>query len=379
MRSGHPTIEQRPMVSPDVEQIQIRQRERLNEQKEALVQSPELRETILGVAAVRQNFGDPNLAGYDISTLGEYGDFNGARRAMRLAFDFRTRPDGSFGERWEATERVGQYLTPGLTPELEAKIYSASEKFELTGDTAPKDPEADAAAVLGAGGAAPLDRTLYTKELIDDGKLIVPKIVALGSERAIDDAERKRGGEYAQFAQTEFDLMVSAMAVAYNLNPDNEAFRWLDPSVYRDYPDAIDLEYELPSGIKIPRTHKVISIEGDPNEGRPDIFVVSSGIVTNPFMETLDDKGVPIRTLRTRANTADTFNIFGKLDTAKRVVAVTNAHFRPFQGVAAAKQLGELGIDSEVVGFDPSHFGKPRKQSHELVQEMLTTADSLAA
>lgn len=342
-------------------EIRAKHLKQIGELKEALVNSPELRQTIKDVASIRKELGDPNLANFDLESVDTYEDFEGARLAMRQAFDFRTKPDGTFGERWEADERVAQYFKPATTPELEEKIYKTAELFGLTGDSQPENPDVDAALILGGGGKSPLDRTLYTKELIDTGKLHTKKIVSLGSERKINDAERARGGDYAKDAQTEFDLMVAAIETAYDIKVNQEdVFEWIDHNVEFD----------------IPKKHKVVGIAAA--EGKhPNIFIVSSAIVTDPFVDATKD-GRHIKILRNRANSADTFKVFKDLDDSEKVAAVTNAHFAPFQGAAAAAELGSKGIDVEVVGFDPQHFGNAPKKSYELVQEMLTTADSLA-
>jgi hypothetical protein len=344
--------------------IEMKQRDRLLEQKEALVESESLREVIGDIAKLRKGLGDPNLLDSDTDILTAYeSDFAGVRNAMRSAFDFRTKPDGSYGERWEAEERAKTYLTPALTPELEAKIYAVAEQFGLTGDTEPQGTEAAAGIILGAGGKAPLDRTLYLKELIDQGKLKTDKIVSLGSERPVNDAERARAGEYATNAETEFDLMVAAIETAYDIKISaDDMTEWIDQTIEHD----------------VPRTHKVAAIPA--NDMRPDIFIVSSAVTTDPYVDGTKN-GRPIKMLRNRANTKDTFDTLSKLaqfEPGSKVVATTNAHFVPFQGAVAAGELGKMGIDTEVVGFDPIHFNNAPKKSHELLQEMLTVADSIA-
>lgn len=344
-------------------EIRAKHLKKTAEQKEALASSTELRQTIKDVLEIRKSLGDPSVANIDSGSIDEYQDFDSARLAMRRTFDFRTKPDGTYGERWEADESVNQYFKPGITPDHEVRIYGVAEQFGLTGDTVPENPEADAALVLGGGGRSPLERTLYAKELIDKGLLKTNRLVSLGSERAVNEAERQRGGDYAADAETEFDLMVAAIETAYGITIDqSDIEEWIDHNVEHD----------------IPKKHKVVGLPADEATGRPEVFIVSSAIVTDPFVDATKD-GHHIKLLRNRANSADTFKTFSMLDDAQKVVAVTNAHFRPFQGAAAAKQMGELGIDVEVVGFDPQHFGNPPKKSHELVQEMLSTADSLAA
>jgi ABC-type amino acid transport substrate-binding protein len=83
---------------------------------------------------------------------------------------------------------------------------------------------------------------------------------------------------------------------------------------------------------------------------------------------------------RKRANTPDTYSLFAKVaqyGPGSRVVAITNAHFVPFQGADAVMEFKNLGIDSEVAGFDPKHFNNPPKQPKELLQEILSVSNSL--
>jgi hypothetical protein len=338
-------------------EIHDRHIDQLNAQKEALVSSADVRQIIGEVAHIRGLEADV-----------EYQDFTGLYASMRSAFDFRTKADGSHGERWEAEENAKQFLSE-CTPELSKKIYTIAEQFGYTGDTIPSDKRAKAAVILGGGGRSPLDRTQYTADLIAEGKLESDYIISLGSDRPIDtkrdekgENEYDRAGEYALGAKTEYDLMVRAAEEVFGATiSETDVIEWTDP--------------EIMGGI--PRIHKIAYIEA--NDVHPPIFIISSAILTYPFRTTkVKDRDMEVR--RNRANTEDTFATLARMpgfDAGDKIVAVTNAHFKPFQGAAASGQLGEYGMDTEVVGYDPLRYGVAPKRSDELLQEMLTTASSL--
>lgn len=358
----HHNPEQEHAVQTVSAEIQAHQLERIASQKEALTNSAEIRQTVLDVAAIRHTNGDPNMPDYDPNELVDYSDFEGVQSAMRQAFDFRTRDDGSYGERVEAEGQANKYLYPGLSEEKAQEIYHAAELFGLTGDTVPRKPEVEAAIVLGGAAKSPLDRTRYVKELLDSGQLKTNIVVSLGSERPVDDAERQRtGDDYAKDAKTEFDLMVAAAEKTFSVKASEEnLYEWTDPDIV--------------SGV--PNKHKILHIPA--SEEVPDIFIISSAVVTDSWMK-VKVGGKEKDILRNRANTEDSLATVARmLKPGDVVAAFTNAHFKPFQGAAASGQLGALGIDAEVVGFDPTHFGNPPKRSDELLQEMLSTADSLA-
>ena len=339
------------------EQIHQNQIEHVLDQQKALTENEVLKEVIREVATLRGRTVDI-----------DYKQFNGPdgekslRASMRAVFDFRTKKDGSYGERWEADENAKEFLEL-CSPELADKIYAVAEFFHLTGTSEPSTAEVEAGVALGGGGRSPFDRTMFQKELIDAGKLKPNYIVALGSSRAVDAAEIKRAGGYAEGAQTEYDLMVNAAKEAYNITVDAaDVLTWKDQ--------------KLGSGLM--NENKVAYLPANGN--RPDMFILSSAMLTNPYRQTVVD-GEKRTVLRQRTDTADTFAMLGRMANFKpgdKVVAITNAHFRPFQGAAAAGQLAKYGVETEVVGFDPKHFDNLPKRSDELLQEMLTTADSLA-
>ncbi len=338
-------------------EIHARHTHQLNEQKDALVSNPNVRQILGEVAQIR---------GVESDT--EYEDFAGLYTSMRSVFDFRTKADGSYGERWDAEANAKEFLS-SCSPELTEKIYSLAEQFGLTGDTVPTDKKAKAAVILGGGGKSPLDRTQYAADLIAGDKLDPDYIISLGSERPIDEKrddkgenEYDRAGDYAKSAKTEYDLMVCAAQEVFDAEiSDKDVIEWSDP--------------EIMGGL--PRIHKIAYIKA--TEFHPPIFIISSAILTYPFRAT-QVNGVDKEVVRNRANTEDTFATLAKMtgfEPGSKLVAITNAHFKPFQGAAASGQLGEYGMDTEVVGYDPGRYNNSPKRTDELLQEMLTTASSL--
>jgi len=317
------------------------QAEALLTQRDALVHDDKLRSLIDAVS--HQRFG---------RSAGEYQDFEGLRTTMRGAFDFRSGADGSYGERSEAEDFACDEVM------ADAIDYTA-KKFGLTGDTQPENSDVKVALVLGGAALSPLNRTGYAKELIDQGKLNPEIIALLGSDRPVDVAERARGGDYAVNATTEFELMIAATETVWrtNLNPE-DVYELTDPLIADN----------------LPRHARIAHIPAD--KDHTDIFILSAPMLTDPFEVR---NGKPGR--RARTNSRDTFNMLarvGNFQVGDRAVAITNAHFRPFQGADAAGQLSVLGVETEIVGYDSKHFGDPAKKPNELLQEMLTAADSLA-
>jgi hypothetical protein len=348
-----------------LEAVQSLQQEKLREQREVLVNSPELRQAIHSVAQVRKEAGDPNLATVNLDELVSYEDFDSARIAMRYAFDFRTKDDGTYGERTDGDARANEYYYPHVNEAVEAEVNAAAEVLRLAGDTEPEQAETDATLILGGAGRSLLDRTTYAKELIDDGKMIPKKIVLLASERAVNEAEQKRGGEYATGATTEFELAIAAVENVFDVKIAKEDItQWIDHGVEHD----------------IPKTHKVIGVKGDVDTGRPDIFIVSSAIVTDPFVDGTKD-GHPIKILRNRANTPDTFETFGRLENPEpgsRVTLITRTIFEPFQKAGAMKQLNSRGVICDAASYSATHYGAAPDKTHALAMEMLSAADALA-
>jgi hypothetical protein len=344
-------------------EIAQHQHQKIETQKAALVANDDLRGLLQEVVAIRSQ-----AEGAVLEDLSEYTDFAGFYRAARHAFDFRTRKDGSYGERWEAEANAEAFLQ-AASPELMHRVYSVAELFGLTGDTELQQKEVQLAIILGGGGKSPLDRTQYAADLIEKGALAPEIIVALGSDRPIDTKRDKNGqdeydraGDYAAGAKTEYDLMVKAAERVFGIAvTQGEEIEWSDPAIMGG----------------LPRRHKVAFIAQTAT--RPPVFIISSAIVTYPFRTTKKD-GKEVEVVRERANTEDTYATLARianLEPGSIVAAITNAHFRPFQGAAASAQLGSLGMYTEVIGYDPQRYHNEPKRTDELLQEMATLASSL--
>lgn len=335
--------------------------EQRRELRERFASDPEFKQAMTSAATVRKANGDPNFANVAIEDLVAYSDFEGAHAAMRQICDFRTKEDGSYGERWEAVERAEKYLMADLPVDTEEQMLTSLEQFKLVGDTMPENPEAKAAIILGGGGKSPLERTEDIKARIDRGEVKVPRLVGLGSERKVDDAERQRAGEYATNAETEFDLVVAAFEHAFQVKIEPEDITTITTN----------------SDYDVPRVHKLVAIPENFRGEHPELIITSSGILTNPFIDVMRN-GKPAQILRNRANTDDTFKLLTHLklfEPGDRLFVSTQAHFAPFQGQSAANEFAKQGIYTEVLGFQP----KVPKKLYELLQETLSLADKLSS
>lgn len=332
-----------PEISGIVAEIADEQYANVLEKQQALVDNEALRRVVGQVAVVRG------------LNPGEYDDFDGLCTALSETFDFRSGSDGKPKERWEAD--ASDFLTI-CTPELETEIYGVASEFQLTGDSVPKNPHVDAALVMGGANKTPLIRTRYAKKLMGSRLLVPQKVIGLGSSRVVGDEERDKAVEYAPDAQTEFDLMCGAFEEVFDVEiGDGHIKTWDEPR----------LVPELPSECRIAR------VEGDERLGRPELLVASAAILTNPYRVTRKN-GQDFKTLRDRANTEDTLELFGRagiLTAGQSAVLVTTQKFVPFQGAAAMGQLGSRGIRTEIVGYDSP------TQPDQLLQEMLSAAKSL--
>ncbi len=332
-----------------VEQIRDEARLEIQQTVERLVTDNELRDMITGVVALRQSNLDPKVDGVEAQ---DYNDLSGLSESLRHAADFRTGPNGEYRERWESDEDAKKYLD-GMSDELREAIYDSAQRYSLVGSTSHVDPKKDAELVLGGGGAAPLDRSLYTVKQLESGLLVTDTVIGLGSERAVEDDERSRAGDYARSAKTEEDLLRLGLAVAFDVDPDSYTVE--EKVVETLHPE-------------VPNIQRVghLAVQG------LEVVVVSAAVITDPYRSN--------GKIRNRSNTTDTLQtvINEKLvQPGNEVGLVTNAHFRPFQGADAKNILGRYGIRSEVIGFDPSEFDRPEKKPHELLAELLTLVERL--
>jgi hypothetical protein len=301
---------------------------------------------------------DISIARFGQAETYESGNVSGFTMAISRAFDFR---QGQ--ERNQASELPD-------SDRFSARIHNLAERVGLAGDTIPQEPNAEAVLVLGGAGKSPLDRTAYTKELLDSGALKTDTVVLLGSSRPVDDAERSRGGAYAGKAHTEYELMQQAASEVFGTKfKDSEEFVGYDDQVPAGFESGWKVSYASASnGTNVFVLQSPMLKE---NRFYPDTIVMDK--TTGVEKEKPGNR-------RARANTADTYDMFVKvagLGEGSRVVAVTNAHFRPFQGADAVAELSNYGIETDVVGYDPTHFGNAPKKSEELLQETLSAVNSL--
>lgn len=300
-----------------------------------LTQDETVRSLIVGVAAVR---------GLGKIGIAELDTIAGMEIAMRK----------SFGLRKEGGERTDMESLPHPERFIDSIDYVA-KKVGLIGNTEPKHKKVNAALVLGGAGLSSWDRTMYTKEMLDQQKLETSTLVWLGSSRPVDEDEHRRAGEYADSAVDEYGLLINAASRIFDVtfDSDNELI---------GYDDKVPAGFEQGWRINYSKT---------PN-GEHDLFVISAPMLTDRFHS--DGRRRP------RSNTSDTFNMLQKIagyDFGSRVIATTNAHFRPFQGADAVSELTRYGIDAEVIGYDPSHYGRPEKTPEEKLQETYSAYNAM--
>lgn len=348
------------------------------EWRELFTTSPEVRQAVGDAIKIRQELDDPLLKGINYDEVMSYDDFQGARQAMRFAYDFRTKDDGTYGERKDADQKAAKYFYPGLTKQGEEYIHKESELAGIYGDHLPKEPNAETGLVLGCKAKGFIDRGKLAKEQMDAGAINVKKLVFLGSERPVDDAERRDAAEFAPDATTEFEVAIGIAETLYNVKIEAEDIEtWVDHSIE---PFPLEGQVEEKGIPYANRIHKVAVVPGDESVNRPNIFIVSSAIVTDPLGDATKD-GHPIKIVRNRANSADTFETYARLERPEpgtRVTMFTRSIFA-FQKIAAMNRLGKRGVVVDVASYGATHFGGPEDPPHVLGMELLSIADALAA
>jgi hypothetical protein len=274
----------------------------------------------------------------------EVGDIEAMTAAMEVALSFRIT-----GKERDEREKLPE------NKELSDIVYTLADSFGLVGDTEPTIKEATAAVVLGGMAKGCWQRTEYLKELLDKGVLSTDTVVLLGSSRQVDEKKERgiKGLEYVGTAKTEYELMKKAAEAQFGVIFDD------DMEGYDD---------NVPTGFD----HGWRIAHATDKDGR-NIFVLSAPMLADQFHKNGNR--------RDRANTLDTWELFARVaqfGSEEHIVAVTNAHFRPFQGADAVNALQKSGASAEVVGFEPAHFGDPPKTTEELLQEMYSAVKSLA-
>lgn len=279
-------------------------------------------------------------------------------------FDFRTAPDGSYRERWEV-EDDAENLLRGISDEEVDSVKSLAFDFGLSGDTRFKDKNMDGLIVLGGGNKSPLLRTQYAYDLLDKGLVSAPQVIGLGSERVVDEAERQRAGDYAEGAETEFDLLRAAFERVFGA-PQNRL--------------TIDTKRVQTQAEGVPDVQRIGRYDSL-SETDPALVLVSSAVITNPYRTATSEDGTKRQVLRNRSSTQDALATLVKesiLLPGDNAGIVTNQIYVPFQGADAAGILGKYGVRAECVGFSPEYFGDSPKPVHELTQELLTLISRLS-
>jgi hypothetical protein len=301
---------------------------------EQIAQDFEIRALVRDISAIR--FGEP--IDYEL------GDADAMKSAMQKAFNFRK----------EGVERTEREDLPQREL-FDNRVLELAQKFGLSGDTSPSIPDADVAVVLGAAAKAVIERTMYTKELLDSGKLQTNTIAFLGSSRPVDQAERDRGGLYATSAKDEYDLLLRAPEQVFEVKFDAS-------EEFQGYDDIVPTGFDAGWRISHAKT-----------EDGKDIFVFSAPMLKEDRLRSNGNR-------RLRANTPDTYDMLGRvaqLAVGSRLVAVTNSIYKFFQDIDASIELSRYGIETEAVGFDPAHFGNPPRDPEELLQETLSAVKSM--
>ncbi len=149
---------------------------------------------------------NPSEAGYDPSTLPDWGYIKELKKFSNETWDFR-----GGKERWEAVQA-------NMTPEQEAKIMETAERIGMVKETDLEWTDFDAVIVVGGAGFTPKLRAEYAKELIDKYGINPPLLAFLGSPREVTDNERPRTDTYAPRAKTEYDLMRGAAEVVFGVS-----------------------------------------------------------------------------------------------------------------------------------------------------------------
>ncbi len=277
--------------------------------------------------------------------------------ASQAAFDFR---QGKKREELEGGD---------LSQDVKDLAEKLVDKYDMRRNTEPKDPDVDAAIVLGAAGVTPRTRLEYLVDLMDQGKVNTSRIVMVAGERQMDMRQDKNGqtevdraGEVAynfggEPAATEFDLMRNTVAKQFNV-ADNE---W---EYYEGDDPNVPHEQGFHTTWRFARAYK---------DGK-EILVTSAPMIDEDRYSPAD--GSP----RNRANTIDSWLFaarilqMGKIDGGK-LLGVTNSVFVPFQHADAQKALTGYGINVETVGMNREYSGLPEWQGGDIgyyIQEILS-------
>jgi hypothetical protein len=193
--------------------------------------------------------------------------------------------------------------------------------------------------VTGAANKAPMQRLRYAIEQ----NASYGRIVLLGCDRLLSDAERDQVAEYAPGATTEFGLMCGAVKHVLGARKVEEI-------------TAHDVGYD------------------SQNAGRVHIFEAGEQ------QSLVFDAPAPYG--RNRANTGDTYEFMRtylgvELDGQTRTLFSTNAFYKPHQNLEAQRLLVmSTGACVETIGFDATYGGVTRLPT-QLLQETKSYVDAM--
>jgi hypothetical protein len=344
-----------------------------------------------------------------IDELVSYTDIFGLQNATKGIFDFRGK-SGVYKERWEADGAI-------FRPELDHQARELAAHQGLLGNTLPEHDHYDVQLNLGGAANSMLYRQSYGSIYIPMRMRLMGRTygvdteVNLGSTRPVEEAERKRSLPYAEDAVDEWDLGMRAAETVYGIKFEPEdIYEGTDPDVI-GYVRSNVSEREAKAGVLLSETEQgkqyndlrqrlgsianqdsaeaqglreeleSINLPQPPNKWRVaagkapdghDVFAISAGLQSDVW----DPNGIR----KIRPNTADTYvllrNLLRDVEPGGRVLVVTSAHFTGFQGADAERLAYDLGLDVDVVGFDPTTFGEAPKPTHELLQEIHSKVSS---
>ena len=341
-----------------------------------------------------------------VGELTSYRDIAGLQAATKVIFNARS---GGV-ERGDVAGKVYE-------DELDADARSLAEKYGLTGDTLPPHDKYAVQVNLGAAADSMINRQTYGSKIVPDLLMAVGRHLEvgmefnLGSVRPVDAAERARSKPYAEGAIDEWGLAMNAITAVHGVHfSDQDILEGTDPSIISHVRRTVSgkepmseqetrdrylaLNDELSQTPADSRRHTelrqelaTLQLPQPPNKWRvasgvaPDghpVFAISSGFHDSVF-GSADAKGRERRKIR--PNTADTFALLGKMlkpdvEPGERALVVTHAQYTGSQGVDAEMLAYDLGLQVDVIGFDPSQFGGKPVETYKLLQEIHTKVNS---
>lgn len=220
-----------------------------------------------------------------------------------------------------------------------ATVFSATDKLGLVESSRPNNPNPDVLVVLGGANKAPLDRTRYALESVDS----YGQIVAIGTTRPVGEAEKPNVEDYAEGAETEFDLMCGALVHELNATQDGD--------------DIVDNrngdEWRV-------RVYKYLD-----GEEEKTAFVLGTPHMIHRQNATEN---------ATRATTYDNYDFLARaLELDKNpntsIVSVTTAFYTAGQHLPGVQELvANYGVELETIGHDAEYSGKNRTPKQLLME-----------